>query len=281
MRKRNFLNFAILIFFVVFCSSSISVQAGKVIPGIIDGGEYGVLIKCAFPNTIKLDGKLNDQAWQYAPWHFISSQDASVPAPNDRNASLKFAVCADNEYLYVGFEITDDKVIYGEDTGCNVWKDDSVEVYIDGGNEKAGAYDVNDAQITIGADFIDQEPNEATAAKLLGGCVGTTQGPTTGTIATGKKTTNGWDLEVAIPLKNKGWNIKVSNGSKIGFNVQYNDDDSGGDRDYKLIWCAAEIKAGEGSWSNPSLFAELMFVEALLAVNTQAKIASTWAFIKN
>jgi hypothetical protein len=264
----------------IFCSSSLRIQAGEVIQGDIDGGEYGEVINCGFPNTIVLDGKLDDLVWQHAPWQKISASDATVPPPNDRNGSLKFATAADEEYLYVAAKITDDKVRSGENLGCDVWNDDSIEVYIDGGNEKGNTYDVNDAQITIGADVIDVEPDVKVLAGLLGGCVGITQGPQTETIATGEETADGWNVEIAIPLENAGWKIKPADGARIGFNIQYNDDDNGGDRDFKLIWSAEEVKLGEDSWENPSRFAELQFVGTKLAVDSRGKAVSTWASIK-
>lgn len=269
--------FYIILIFLFFSSIS---HAGKVIPGIIDGGVYGELINCAFYNTVNIDGKLDDQAWKYAPWHLIEAKDATVPANDNKDASVKFAVCADNKYLYVGAEITDNKVQSGENKACDVWNDDSIEVYIDAGNEKGNSYDINDSQITVGADFIGQKPDVDVAKSLLGGCVGTTQGPATETIASGTKSATGWNIEIGVPLKNSGWDIKIKHGLKIGFNIQYNDDDNGAGRDFKLIWCVREVKQGEGSWNNPSLFAELQFVSAALAVNYESKLASTWAEIK-
>ena len=278
MKRKIVLGFLLVMNLMVF---SIIAQAGELIKGMIPGDIYGELIICAFPNKIVLDGNLNDQAWKYATWHRIEAKDGTVTAPNNDNASVKFAVTADDKYIYFAAEITDNKVQKGEDTACNVYNDDSIEAYIDGGNEKAGAYDINDAQITIGADIIGADPDVKTTAALLGGCVGITQGPKTETIATGTQTKDGWNVEVAIPLKNAGWDIKPKNGLIIGFNVQYNDDDNGGVRDYKLIWCKEEVKKGEGSWTNPGLFAELKFVQAALAVYPKDKIAAKWANIKS
>ena len=278
MKRKALFGFLFVINLFIF---SVIVQAGELIKGMIPGDIYGELIICAFPNKIVLDGNLNDQAWKYATWHLIEAKDGTVPAPDNKNASVKFAVTADDKYIYFAAEITDSKVQKGEDTACNVYNDDSIEAYIDGGNEKAGAYDINDAQITIGADTIGADPDVKTTAALIGGCVGITQGPKTETIATGTQTKDGWNVEVAIPLKNAGWDIKPKNGLIIGFNVQYNDDDNGGVRDYKLIWCKEEVKKGEGSWTNPGLFAELKFVQAALAVYPKDKIAAKWANIKS
>lgn len=279
--KRQILFTFLIIASVMLWFGSYAVQAGEAIDGFIDAGEYGVVARCAFPNTVILDGNFDDKAWQFAPWQIIGGDDATVAADNDEDASVKFATCADDEYIYIACEITDDKVQSGEDTTCDVYKDDSVEVYIDGENDKAASYDINDAQITIGADTIGVEPEVDVLADLLGGCVGITQGPATETVATGVEADNGWNLEVGVPLENDGWDIIPKDGLKIGFNMQYNDDDDGGGRDHKLIWCVREVEQGEGSWDNPSLFAELQFVESELAVSPSNSAASIWGKIKS
>jgi hypothetical protein len=265
---------------IVLLSVGTTAFAGKVFDGQIKAGSYGEFINCAYPNTVKLDGRLDDLAWTVAPWQLFGAKDATVPADNDADASVKFSVCADENYLYFAAHIADDKVNSNENTKCDVWNDDSVEVYVDMGNEKANAYDINDAQITIGADTVDAKADVKTSAGILGGCVGITQGPTTETIAVGTKTNDGWDSEVAIPWKNAGWSVKLKDGLVIGFNVQYNDDDDKGGRDSKLIWSAQEVAKGEGSWNNPSLFAELRLTNMVLAVSPKGKLTSAWGALK-
>ena len=269
---------------IVFAALAVFVSlghAGEVIDGIIDGGTYGEVITCAFPNEVQLDGKLDELSWKVAPWHRMTSKDGTVPAPNDKGASLEFATAADEEFIYIAVRVTDDKLQSGEDRACDVWKDDSVELYIDAENDKAVTYAAHHAQITVGADVIGQKADAAISANLIGGCVGVTQGPRTGTIATGEKTADGWNVEIAIPLENDGWEIELADGKKIGFNIHYNDDDNGVDRDFKLIWSAEEVKLGEASWQNPSRFAELQFVEAKLSVEPTGKATTTWGAIKS
>ncbi len=92
------------------------------------------------------------------------------------------------------------------------------------------------------------------------------------------KTDEGWAVEAAVPLKNAGWNIKPKTGLVIGFNTQMNDDDDGGGRDHKLIW--SDKDADDRSWTDPSVFAELTFVEEVLTVSPKAKLAATWGQLK-
>ncbi|HIE26223.1 TPA: hypothetical protein EYP66_02935 [Candidatus Poribacteria bacterium] len=241
----------------------------------IDPGEVGVNYNCAFPNSVKVDGNLKDLSWQFAPWHEVPHDKGTAPAPSDKDASYSFAVVADDKWLYVAFKVKDDKIQKDGDVGCDVWKDDSVEIYIDAGHEQAGSYDKNDAQITIGADNIGGDINKP----KLGGCVGITQGPTTGTIAAVVTTSDGWAVEAAVPLKNAGWDIKPKDGLVIGFNTHFNDDDDGGARDHKLIWSDKDV--ADRSWTDPSVYAELTFVEEKLAVSQKNKLATSWGWIKS
>ena len=138
----------------------------------IDSGKVGVNYNCAFPNTVKVDGNLKDLPWQFAPWHEVPHDKGTAPAPSDKDAFYSFAVVADDKWLYVAFKVKDDKIQKDGDVGCDVWKDDSVEIYIDAEHEQAGSYDKNDAQITIGADNIGGDINKP----KLGGCVGVRAG---------------------------------------------------------------------------------------------------------
>ena len=237
----------------------------------VDPGKLGVIYNCAFPYTVKLDGKFND--WPKAvPWHKVPHDMGTQPAPNDDDASFEFACLADDNFLYFAIKIHDDKKVVDEDVGCNVWKDDSFEVYIDGGNEKAASYDGNDSQVTIGRDNVGGDPDNP----KLGGCVGQLQGPNTGTKAVVVDTDYGWAGEVALPLQT--WGIKPADGKVIGFNVHLNDDDDKGPRDHKLIWSVKDV--ADQSWKNPSVFGELKFVMVELAVSPEGKLTTTWASVK-
>ena len=260
------------VIFVYPCS------ANEVIPGIIAGGEFGLVYPCGFSNanTVELDGILGELAWQFAPWHVIDHATGTQPAPNDDDASLSFAAAADANWLYVALRVTDDELQIKEENGGDLWKDDSVEVYLDPNNGKTDTYEAKkgdwDVQITIGAVNIDGDPN----APIL---AGTGEGATTGTLAAVVQTAKGWDVEAAIPLDSDGkWEIVPEDGLRIGFNIHLNDDDDGADRDHKLIWSANDLD--DQSWQNPSRFAELEFVEAFLAVDPSGKLATTWGAIR-
>ncbi len=254
--------------------------AGEVRDGAatIDGGEFGVVYRCGFGprNTVVLDGDLTDLAWEAAPWHFVDHKTGTGPAPNNENASFQFAAVADDEWLYVAIDVSDDEMQNAEDTAGDVWKDDSVEVYIDADDGGTDAYDAEegkwDTQISIGAENI----GEPVDAPILGG---SGQGPDTGTHAAVVASATGYIVEAAIPLDSSGkWDFQLEDGMVIGFNVHMNDDDDGGERDNKLIWSAVDVD--DQSWQNPSRFADLEFVSAFLAVDPADKVATTWADLK-
>jgi len=266
-------HFVLAFCFIVLLTNTL--WAGQVTPskdGKVAGGKFGEVYECAFPNTIKLDGSLNELPWDYAPWHTINHDEGTGPAPDAKDATCSFAAIADSKWLYVAIKVTDDKIITGEVSGNDLWKDDSVEIYIDANNAGTAAYEKDDAQITIGANNIDLRNIEKPD---LGG---TGDGAKTGTQAAVVKSANGWIVEAAIPLKNDKWDIKPSHGLIIGFNIHFNDDDDGGDRDHKLIWSSKDVD--DLSWSNTSRFGKLKFVNAPLAVDSENKTLYTWGQIK-
>jgi len=267
---------------IIFVSAVISlftcqVFANKVEPGQqIKGGKFGVVYECAFPNTVKLDGNLEDQAWALAPWHFVDNITGTGPAPNEADASYAFAAVADEKWLYVAFKIKDDKIKKGEQVGNNVWQDDSVEIYIDPNHGETDIYEKKDgkwdSQITIGADNIGGKVQ----APLLGG---SGEGPGTGTCAAVVKAAGGWIVEAGVPLNSpKKWNMVPKDGMVIGFNTHFNDDDDGGGRDHKLIWSAKDVD--DQSWQNTSRFADLKFVRIELSVASKGKLAIQWGHLK-
>lgn len=252
-------------------------EAGRVVKGDL-GGTYGLLYECAFAplNTPKLDGKSDDFPWSRAPWHEVTHKDGTGPAPDDKDASFKFAACADDKWLYVVIVVTDDTIKSNENVLGDVWKDDSVEIYIDANNGKTQAYERKngdwDCQISIGADNIGGDIK----APKLGG---TGDGPTVGIQAAVAASAGGYTVEAAIPLNSPDkWNWQLKNGMLIGFNVHLNDDDDGGERDHKLIWSANDVD--DQSWQNPSRFAELKFVALALAVDPAGKLPAAWGGIK-
>lgn len=229
----------------------------------LDGENYD----CAYPCSITLNGDLSD--WAGITFYDIPHDRGTAAADDDADASMSFAAVADDEYLYVAIDVSDDIIQYGESDN---WEDDSVEVYIDANNAKAESYEDDDAQITISALSLERDVENPHISSGVEGI---------GTIAAVVESDTGWIVESGIPLtaEDGRWVIEPVYGLSIGFQVHFNDDDDGGGRDHKLIWSEKDMGT-DTSWNNPSYFGNLTFITAPTAVEATDKLATTWGSIK-
>lgn len=187
-------------------------------------------LKIYFVDTApKLDGIAED-AWQKAPKYAIEKKiGGKIDDANDLSATVQ--ALFDNEYLYLFYNVTDDRHFIGR---ASPWHSDSVELYLDGGNDKY-VWDSNDVQ------FILLPVNDAKVFEK--------NKHTEGVEYFGEATETGYVVEAKIP-----WEIvsiiNPSDGQLIGFDAHINDDDNGDLRDGKLAWNSPTDKA----WTNPQLF---------------------------
>ncbi|HEX2619286.1 MAG TPA: sugar-binding protein, partial [Phototrophicaceae bacterium] len=70
------------------------------------------------------------------------------------------------------------------------------------------------------------------------------------------KIEGGYRIEASVPLVNDVWTILPEHLGKLGFQVHLNGASSE-NRDTKLIWSVYDTQ--DQSWSNPSLFGQLIF----------------------
>ena len=109
------------------------------------------------PLTIQLDGKLDEPAWQRAAFHGYTEYWKGGTLPTDESdCDPKWAAVADEHFLYVAWRIVDD-VLQSQSTGCGIFNDDAIEIYIDGLNNGGGAYDLDDVQILVGTEQIGKD----------------------------------------------------------------------------------------------------------------------------
>ena len=112
-----------------------------IISAPVHADEPGLVYDAPFPVTVSVDGDLSD--WPLVTWHKITHNMGWDKLPeSDDDASLEFACAADEGNLYVALKIRDDSKCVNEDTGRNIFQDDSVEIYIDADNSKP-AVDMN------------------------------------------------------------------------------------------------------------------------------------------
>ena len=165
------------------------------------------------PNPIVIDGRPTEAAWELA--HRV---DRSITGASDNIVS--FGVLWDDDFLYVGAEVLDDRLI---DDSLEAYADDSIEFYLDpdasGGRSGDGRYDPhdrqyilawNDAELTI----FDGHFRRLEAPATVRHAIDTLPGAI------------GYTVELAIPWSST--NIVPRAGATIGFDVQANDDDYGG-----------------------------------------------------
>ncbi len=200
---------------------------GNLIPG------FGI---CQFDNPPTLDGI--DHEWpQDSIFDPAIVFGGTIANQADLDASFQFAW--DDNYLYAYGKITDD-ILINDSPG--VYNDDGVELFIDGGNEKATTYDINDHQLM----FRYNDPN---AYQFPGAIVNPA-----GVDFVMVPTSVGYNIEIRISWAFIGI-PSISNGGKIGFDFHINDDDDGGNRDKLLSW----VDYQDLAWQNPSVFGELTF----------------------
>jgi hypothetical protein len=220
-----------------------------------------------------VDGDFSD--WpSNMPWHIVGGDIGSykasplktdpadfpaTPPTDNADCAFSWGAVMDDEYLYVAVGVMDDRKIVHQLKDDNyIFLDDSVEFYVDGGNEKGSTYDENDAQITIARGDDNDDPDNPRMSPWEGVGRGI-PGIETGTKATVVETKQGYAIEAKIPLEKFG--IVPENKSAVGFNIHINDDDNGGLRDHKLMWSAVEQAEGEQSFHNPAVFGTVLVID--------------------
>ena len=82
---------------------------------------------------VKVDGALDDEAWQSAQTFFLNSAAQDVIRPskwtgtNDYSAAVRFAW--DTNYLYAAFDVTDDVIRVSLDDPTQAWNGDGAEIF--------------------------------------------------------------------------------------------------------------------------------------------------------
>jgi GH35 family endo-1,4-beta-xylanase len=205
------------------------------VPGMIYYAPIGV--------EITLDGDLSD--WENIPTVLV---DRGTQIPEGNDTSFEFALAADDTYLYYMATVTDSNLVYGQ-YGVGEWyREDSVEFYLNTtGNLGVTAYEPGIVQIGLMAENVTQPDSP-----LVGG--GNSGDSQVNIVAI--ETDTGYIIEAAVPLQTDVWDIVPEHLSVLGFQTHLNGS-SADDRDTKLIWSANDTQ--DQSWSDPSLFGQLIF----------------------
>lgn len=171
-----------------------------------------------------IDGKA-DRCWANAPQYDLKNSYFSAPS-SDADLSASFKALYDQGNLYVLVDVADDDLRNDSD---EFWLDNGLEIFIDADHSKAGEFDDNDYQYHFGWDATSPAQGESK------------QGNTNGVEVAFAKTDAGYRAEIKFPWSTLG--AQPVPGTSIGFDVQVNDDDNGGERNSKIAWHALEDNA--------------------------------------
>ncbi|MBB3127046.1 beta-glucanase (GH16 family) [Paenibacillus rhizosphaerae] len=170
----------------------------------------------------KLDETWNDQGSEKLG-KVIMGQD-NISSPDDLSASYR--AMWDDQNLYVFADVKDSVKLANSDA---VWRDDSVEVYIDANNDKAASYDDNDYQYSFR--WNDKKVYESKHPDRS----------ITGVTFAQGDTDSGYQMEIKIPWSTLGGS--PGSGVYMGFDVQVNDNDGYNGRETKIAWNAEKDNA--------------------------------------
>lgn len=176
---------------------------------------------------ISVDGSIDESVWN------LDNTVEKLAEGTGHNNTVTFDTACDETYLYVAVEVLDEALL--ADSSNEFWNDDSVEIFVDGGNQKSSSYDADDRQFVFryGDTAVFGSAHKYGVRHAFADVEG------------------GYTLEVAIPWVNLG--IDPVHGAILGFDVANNDDDDGGARESAAVWY------GTGNnWADPSGFGYLI-----------------------
>jgi beta-glucosidase len=198
-----------------------------------------------FPVPIALDGDLSD--WNGIPFATFDTG----PMPSDdpaENGHVQFAVAADADHLYLYMVMPDATIVTGQH-GNDFWNEDSLEFYLNFSDE-LDRRDYGDGVFQVNVNPTNLGNTDPTDLVITG--VGASR---SGVRAFVFPTADGWGFEAAVPIPA---GVDLRHGLEIGLQAHANGS-SGGSRDVKLIWSAADTR--DTSWQNPSVFGRGVFYE--------------------
>jgi beta-glucosidase len=198
-----------------------------------------------FPVPISLDGDLSD--WNGIP--FATFDTGPMPSRDPaENGHVQFAVAADTDHLYLYMVMPDATIVTGQH-GNDYWNEDSLEFYLNfSGDLERRAYGDGVFQVNVNPTNLG---NTDPAALVVTGI----RAATSGVRAFVFPTADGWGFEASVPIPA---GVELRHGLEIGLQAHANGS-SGGSRDVKLIWSAADTN--DTSWQNPAVFGRGVFYE--------------------
>lgn len=226
--------------------------------GIPDYQENAIAVIPYHATAPTIDGAWGWREWQGAAYtdnkgnylyidHLMIDETGQHENLSWSNYSRWFAK-HDGTWLYMFIIVHPEPSVERFNDSDNLWDDDSAEIYIDVGNEKSTSYDDNDFQRLFR--FKEDDPDN-----IVDGYHSASGMETNYSTSRVSQLTNNYYYssryayyEIRVRLSSIG----LSEGSKFGLDVQYNDDEDGGSRDSKWGWWSKPYQ--DSSWYDPSQF---------------------------
>ena len=220
----------------------------------------------------EIDG-VEDDVWQEVPPISATGYISFDNIVDLWDLSMTFRSMWDANYLYYLVTVWDDKLVRD---GSGDHNDDGIEIYSDGDYSHGAGYDgVNDYQFA----FRYEETADLIQAVHLTGSSAGTPADLSGVLQAAKETDEGGiSLEVALPMSLL--QITPQPGIVYGMEVDYNDDDDGGDRDTKL----KTYSKSDDTWQYPNMMVPAKLVDepsVLVEKDVKESILTDYALLQN
>lgn len=193
--------------------------------GVLTPNKDAITSVKAASAPIVADGKLGEAAWKQA----VAMGDFFLGRSQRPEVDTRALVTYDQDNLYVAVvcaePATDKLVATSKGPDGSVWNDDSIEIYLDPGNNKQAreyfCFMVNSQNVTY----------DRTGDANWSGVWKSGAGVVPGT---------GWVVETAIPFKTLG--MKAAPGQKLGIMVARSRLAGGKNQNFYLVPCDSEAK---------------------------------------
>jgi|GEM_PF-936315 len=161
------------------------------------------------------------------------------------NNYMHFQMLHDGDYLYVKIAVEGEQLENWFNDSPDAWQDDSVELYFDVGYDQLDSYGDDDYERVFR--FRDTVANPTVDGFY------SASGMQTDFVTSYRHENESTDVyqqlyEIRVDLSSIG----LESGETFGLEVAANDDDEGGDRDYKWGWWA--LPGFDEAWRQPSVF---------------------------
>lgn len=254
--------------------------------------------------SITLDGKPSNSEYGGFEGVTVTPGDNAwlLDFPGDRqwddeaDSSFTFWLAHDTDFLYVGIDAKDD-IVNSDDTNAAFWKDDAIEIVTDVWNDNydnntdnsmdayGGHFYVNyEGRFSRWDDELEEIQGTTFSTAVTDWTYGDGEGDDTDDIfGFGEETETGWNMEIRMNkrlFEDPDAEIKLVEGTKMGFNIGLDDDDKFGIGEN-----------GDGSrtqdlelqyfWANRQRFLGWTQAEDELEIYTEEEIADSFEKLAN